>query len=107
MKIRSKGLGFDPRNIPEAHPFSSFPEAFLKNLEDGKQEDTFVEVTIMKMLSELQDDRERAIFLLQVMRGDGYNFDHASCAKLFKVNIRWYFRLIEAIQRKLARYNVR
>lgn len=71
------------------------------------QDDTMTlrDTIILNMLSGLRTDRERIILLLQIMRGDGYNFDQDSIARFLGVDRRWYFRMLKKVKERLAAFN--
>ena len=77
-------------------------EDLFPGVEDDRSGD-WVEQTIMVMLSCLQTDRQRVMLLLQIMRGDGYRFEHKNIAKLYGIKMRWYWRMTRAMRQKLAK----
>jgi DNA-directed RNA polymerase specialized sigma24 family protein len=109
--------------MPRAKPLSFIPTStnfseLEKKLEEGSSIDDYLpgkeddmselwlETLILTMLNTLRSDRERVILLLQIMRGDGYNFDHQSIARLFGVKLRWYMRIVQRIRKRLAAFNL-
>lgn len=94
--------------IPTSKNFSEFP---YNKEEDFNIEDTIAveddltnatkDAMLLGMLGTLRTDRERVILLLQIMRGDGYEFDHNRIAGILDIHIRWYFRILEKIKKDL------
>lgn len=107
---RSKPLNY----LPTAINFSEIPvdaeDGSIEDVLPGKEPDfssLWIERSIMDMLGNLTTDRERAIMLLLIMRGDGYNFDQRSIASLFKIKFRWYMRVVQGLRRKLSAFDLR
>lgn len=68
-----------------------------KRLEDNLQYEEMV-VQIMCNL----EDRERLIFIFQLLRDGGYQIDHGSFAKVLKLSRRQYMRVLDDVRIKSA-----
>ena len=102
-RIRAKGLNY----IPYTKNFSSFEPYQVEQMgaKDDEEEMFDTELILLSMLYELQNDRDRVIFLLNVMRGFGFNLDHTSIARALKLDKRWYMRIKQNLKAKLERFN--
>lgn len=106
---RSKPISFIPTSINFSEMGEGKDDFDIEDVLPAKEDDRsglWVESIILAMLEGLSSDRERVILLLQIMRGDGYNFDQKSIAKLFGVQVRWYFRICRGMRRKLQELNL-
>lgn len=68
-----------------------------KRLEDNLQ----YEEMVVQILCNL-DDRERLIFIFQLLRDNGYQIDHGSFAKVVRLSRRQYMRVLEDVRIKSA-----
>jgi len=46
------------------------------------------------------EEREKIVFLFQLLRDGGYQIDHGSCAKVVKLSRRQYMRVLEDVRFK-------
>lgn len=99
MRNYVHSLDFIPRSIN----FSELDPYFVDSLE-SKDADTLLELQICQMLHSLDTDKERCVFFFQLLRSDGYKFDHGSSAKSLRVTLRWYMRMKQRIQKKLDQF---
>jgi len=65
------------------------------------QENLQYEEMIMQILFNLED-REKIIFIFQLLRDDGYQIDHGTCAKVINLSRRQYMRLLDTVRMKSA-----
>lgn len=72
--------------------------------QEDDQSVAYVDELLLQMLGKLKNDRERVVLLMQVMRGDGYSFDHKDIARLLRIHIRWYYRILEQVKKHLTEY---
>ena len=108
---RSKPINFIPTstNFSDLEKNLSDPELSIEDVLPASEDDLsglWLEKTILTMMAGLPTDRERAILLLLILRGYGFNFDHKSIARLFGVTLRWYYRIVQGIRKKLAAFNL-
>lgn len=108
-KIKSRNFN---KLIPEAFSFTELSNPDNPDMyEPGVTVEDFSKLTlefeILKMLHALPTDRERVILLIQILRGDGYSFNHESIAKLFNVKLRWYLRTLARVKRRLESFDTR
>ena len=75
----------------------SFSENITKDLE--------YEEMVIDMVSNL-DEREKVIFLYQLLRDSGYRIDHDSCAKSLGLTRKWYMVLLGDVKMKIQLYLV-
>lgn len=59
------------------------------------------EILIMQVMNNL-NDREKIVFLFQLMRDDGYRIDHYSCSKVIHVTLRTYMNFLKRVRLKTA-----
>ena len=103
---RRKAISFIPSSVNFSELGEGKEDFDIEEILPGAEDDRsglWVEKTILTMMSVLPTDREKAILLLQIMRGDGYNFDQKSIARLFGVQVRWYMRVVQGIKRKIIK----
>ena len=67
-------------------------ERLQKNLE--------LEELVVQILCNLED-REKLIFMFQLLRDSGYQIDHGSLAKVVKLSRRQYMRVLEEVRFKI------
>lgn len=90
--------------IPTAYNFSSFgdEDTNIENMlseEEDALEDYNLEQAMVGMLKSMPNDRYRVLFLLQILRKDGYRLPHESLYKhVFRVHRSWYFRMIKRMK---------
>lgn len=104
-----KGLG---NFIPVAMNFSELE----KEMEDGTleydpgdsgleqkrlQDNMQFEEMIVQILYNLED-RDKLIFIFQLLRDNGYQIDHGSFAKVVKLSRRQYMRVLDSVRLKSA-----
>ena len=94
--------------IPTAYPLSEMDletnQADFSDLckEVRSLEDKLdLERNILEILHNL-DDREKIIFLFQILRDDGYNIDHESCANVLHIQREWYMNSLSKVKQKIA-----
>lgn len=90
--------------IPVAYSFSELEhggESYDLPHYDVDWSEILIEGTILSMLSTLNNDRERVIFLLMAMGGDGYDFKHKDVASMLQIDYSWYMRIVRGIRVQL------
>lgn len=65
------------------------------------EEDLVLEKMIVEILHNL-DDREKIIFMFQLLRDAGYNLDYESCAQTIHINRQWYMNNLKSVKQKIA-----
>lgn len=100
---RSLGLSF----IPVAKNFSEMEDWQVEEAL-GKEENPtiYLEKLVLSLLNELDTNQERVILLFQLLRSQGFELDHKSCANSIGVNLRWYMRKKAQVVKKLRKFNV-
>lgn len=68
-----------------------------KRLEDNLQ----YEEMVIQILCNLEE-REKLIFIFQLLRDSGYQIDHGSFAKVIKLSRRQYMRVLDDVRIKSA-----
>jgi len=68
-----------------------------ERLTDGMQ----YEEMVVQILCNLED-REKLIFIFQLLRDNGYQVDHGSFAKVVSLSRRQYMRVLETVRLKTA-----
>lgn len=68
-----------------------------KRLEDGLQ----YEEMVVQILCNLEE-REKLIFIFQLLRDGGYQIDHGSFAKVVNLSRRQYMRVLDDVRLKSA-----
>lgn len=101
MRKYVHSLEFIPRSIN----FSELDPYFVESFET-RDDDSLLELQICQMLHSLSNDKERCVLFFQLLRADGYKFDHGSSAKSIDVTLRWYMRLKQRIQKKLEQFKI-
>jgi hypothetical protein len=109
----SKRLKYKSVNyIPNAYAFSEVyelnqvddPEFDISDL--GKEvDDLYDKLTLEELVLEILhnlNDREKVIFMFQLLRGDGYNLDHHSCAKTLHIERQWYMVNLSRVRKKVG-----
>lgn len=96
------------RFIPTAYPLSEMDsennQADFSDLckEVSQLEDKLdLERGILEILHNLED-RDKIIFLFQILRDDGYNLDHESCADVLHIQREWYMTNLSKVKQKIA-----
>lgn len=70
------------------------------NLEVTRMEENLqYEEMIVQILCNLED-REKIVFLFQLLRDGGYQIDHGSFAKVVRLSRRQYMRILEDVRMK-------
>jgi DNA-directed RNA polymerase specialized sigma24 family protein len=99
--------------IPTAVSFSQLGSQFEDDSEEFDPMDSLqlyreethdaldLEILLMQMMNEL-NDREKIVFLLQIMRSDGYRIDHASCSRALHITLRTYMNVLKRVRTKVA-----
>lgn len=103
--MRVRGIGF----IPSSVNFSCLPEGAENNLvkenEDTEEQNIFAEldkeILLLKSISKLPSDKERCIFLFEIIRELGYEVDYKSVARSLGIELRWYMRIKASMKRKV------
>jgi hypothetical protein len=95
--------------IPISINFSQMSISSEEDLEfdigdDGNESEVLydtleLEMNIMEILHNL-DNREKIIFLYQLMRESGYRFDYTSCAKTLHISRKWYMMILKQVKSK-------
>lgn len=104
MRNYVHSLEFKP--LPDTINFSQLDPYEVDSFETTDKE-LLLELNICRMLHSLDNDKERCVFFFQLLRSDGYKFDYGSCAQSLRVNLRWYMRLKQRIQKKLEKFNIK
>lgn len=60
-----------------------------------------LEELVVQILCNLEDDREKLIFMFQLLRDSGYQIDHGSLSKVIKLSRRQYMRVLEEVRFKI------
>jgi len=68
----------------------------VRRLENGLH----YEELVVQILCNLEE-REKIIFLFQLLRDSGFQIDHGSCAKAVNLSRRQYMRVLEDVRFKL------
>lgn len=90
--------------LPTASNFSDIEysdESYSVPYYEVDWSEVFVEDTLLSMLSELDNDRERVILLLMAMGKDGYDFKHKDVATMFQIDYSWYMRIVRSVKHQL------
>lgn len=58
-----------------------------------------MEILVMQVMNNL-NDKEKVVFLFQLMRADGYRIDHESCSKVIHVTLRTYMNILKRVRGK-------
>lgn len=108
------GINMSPRYrplkfIPTSKNFSEYDEYQVDDLatnDPNLSEDYELEQTLVGMLKSFPTDRYRLLFLLQILRHDGYKLPHESLYKdVLQVHKSWYFRMINRMKRYVDALN--
>lgn len=89
--------------IPRSYNFSTFEDGVVDAVsgeEENALEEVEMEQAMIGMLKTLPNDRYRVLFLLQILRNDGYRLPHEALYKhIFKVHRSWYFRMVKRMKK--------
>ena len=96
--MRVKGLNF----IPRSYNFSTLPEGQEESLTDNSIEELQIdkEMLLLNIVSKLGSDKERCVFLFELLRELGYQIDYKSAAKSIGIEWRWYMRVKASMKDK-------
>jgi hypothetical protein len=106
------GNGVGLQFIPQCYNFSdleiegedgemSFDPTDDGACEENLYDDQIYNTLLIQILYNLTD-REKLIFLYQLLRDQGYAIDHESFAKTLKIKRTWYMTLLAGVRRKTA-----
>lgn len=101
---RSKGLDFLPHTIPFSEMDDWQVDVALGARDD--RGDVWVEKTLLQLMSELKNDKERCVLLIEVLRNLNYQIDYTSAAKALNVEWRWYMRIKEQVKEQVERFDI-
>jgi len=71
------------------------------SMEDETYKKIQYEELILSILNSL-DDREKEIFMYQILRSDGYRVDHEACARTLHITRGWYMIYLRRVKQKAA-----
>jgi DNA-directed RNA polymerase specialized sigma subunit len=108
-RLKCKSLNFIPRSYNFSEVFPNGIDSDDENQFDigdmGEEvEQKYEQMALEKMVIEILhnlDDREKIIFLLQILRDDGYNLDHDSCASILHIQRQWYMTTLSKVRTKI------
>lgn len=66
-----------------------------------------VDLEYEEMIADLianMDEKERVIFMYQLLRDGGYKLDHGVCAKSIGINRQWYMTILKGVRNKTTLY---
>jgi hypothetical protein len=105
--------------VPVAYNFSNLYEVSERN-ENNETDESFdisdegkeveaayekldLENMVVFILDNL-DDRDKVIFLFQLLRDNGYHLTHETCAKTMHLNRQWYLDRLAMVRTKVKLY---
>lgn len=68
----------------------------------NKTYDTIEFDTLLLQILHTLDDREKVIFLFQVLRGSGYNIAHEPFQKTMHISKKTYVRVLKCVKDKIS-----
>lgn len=74
---------------------------------EEKFDELFVESQILNLMRELDNDKQRIVFLVLLLRESGFNLDFNSVAESMGIGRRWLMRIKAATQDILRSYTNR
>lgn len=105
-RTKYQGLGILPIsvNFSDLDVESESDELTYDTGDDGKQAEEMydtleLENSIFQILNNL-NDREKVIFLYQLVRESGYRLDHESCAETMHIKRQWYMTMLGHVKYK-------
>lgn len=103
MRIRSLQYSKfqDPTlNFSELTP-SQEKDLFDDTVERQIDSDIDKEILLLKALKALDSDKERAVFLLEILREYGFQLDYDSIATALNIKWRWFMRVKKNVKAKV------
>ena len=100
--MRVRGLRFIPStiNFSDMSPRQE-SSMYDETEEDKKHSEIDKEYLLLNILSGLGSDKERCIFLLEILREYGYKLDYGSQASALKIKLRWFMRVKKNVWQKV------
>lgn len=90
--------------IGKSKNFSEYTDGQFDVNDDGKQEermysDTNADMILVDLLGKL-NDREKIVFLYELLRQSGYGLNGEECAKTLSMSRQWYSKLLKDVRKK-------
>lgn len=96
--MRTRSMHF----YPVAFNFSQLDERQINEIMAKEEDNSFdKEKIILNVIYSLKKDKEKIVFLLEILREYGYQLDCESIAKSLKIERRWYQRIKENMRRAI------
>lgn len=92
IEEEAKKNGFD---------FTSFEVSDMGQQMEDIQDDLQYEKLTIQILANL-DQREKIVFMFQLLRDFGFAIDHKSCAKTLEINRQGYMKLLSIVRKKAS-----
>lgn len=69
------------------------------NQEDRMYSDTNADIILVNLLSKFSD-REKIVFVYEILRQSGYGITVQECAKTLSISKQWYFKILKDVRSK-------
>lgn len=100
--MRVKALRFLPKSVNFSDLAPNQEQQFYDETEQEQRDKAIdKEILLLKTLNSLNSDKERCVFLLEILREYGYQIDFGSIAPALHIQKRWLYRVKANVRKKV------